>query len=160
MGLVPTLELDDVVGGVLVSGQGPGAHGTALETALTLEETNLRPARSRPYVNLRCGPFAGVTESMAVVLVSAIHRPLVADRAGLPEELRSADAATVGIGTAGFRSDCGTVLVGPDLPDGRPHRARRSGQLLAERLARHSGLDPEAPRGLTKVIQTDRGGTR
>jgi glutamine---fructose-6-phosphate transaminase (isomerizing) len=143
--------------GLLVSGRGL-AHGTALELALKLEETNLRPVRGLSYADLRHGPMAVVDASMAVVLVSAADGPLVHDLAQLARDVRATGAATVGIGgTAAFQAACSTVLAGPDLPEAvAPIALIGPGQVLAEQLARHRGLDPDAPRGLSKVTQTDR----
>jgi glucosamine--fructose-6-phosphate aminotransferase (isomerizing) len=45
--------------------------GTALETALKLEETCLRPVRGYSYADLRHGPISVVTSGMAAVLVAA-----------------------------------------------------------------------------------------
>ena len=161
--LAPTAALDDAVGildradALLVSGRGL-AHGTALELALKLEETNLRPVRGLSYADLRHGPIAVVDDSMAVVLVSAADGPLTDDLTRLARDIRATGAATVGIGgTPAFQSACSTVLPGPDLPETvAPIALIGPGQMLAERLARHRGLDPDAPRGLTKVTQTDR----
>lgn len=160
-------ELDDAVGvlnraeALLVSGRGL-AQGTALELALKLEETNLRPVRGLSYADLRHGPMAVIDSSMAVVLVSAADGPLVEDLAQLAHDVRATGAATVGIGgTSEFREACSIVLAGPDLPETvAPIALIGPGQVLAERLARHRGLDPDVPRGLTKVTQTDRGSTR
>ena len=47
-------------------------------------------------------------------------------------------------------------LAGPDLPETlEPLAAIVPAQLVVERLARTLGLDPDNPRGLRKVTQTD-----
>lgn len=142
---------------LLVSGRGL-AHGTAVELALKLEETNLRPVRGLSYADLRHGPMAVLDASMAVVLVSAADGPLVDDLAQLARDVRATGATTVGIGgTRAFRAACSLSLAGPDLPETvAPIALIGPGQVLAERLARRRGLDPDAPRRLSKVTRTDR----
>jgi len=96
-----------------------------------------------------------------VVLISPGDGPLVADLTQLARDVRATGAVTVGIGgDAAFQGACGTVLGGTDLPEAvAPIALIVPGQRLAERLARHRGLDPDAPRGLSKVTQTDRSDT-
>ena len=60
----------------VVSGRGL-MLGTALETALKLEETCLRPVRGYSYADLRHGPISVVTAGMTAVLVAAPDGPLV-----------------------------------------------------------------------------------
>jgi glucosamine--fructose-6-phosphate aminotransferase (isomerizing) len=51
-------------------------------------------------------------------------------------------------------------LPGPRLTEAiAPLAAVIPGQLLAEGLAVHLGLNPDAPRGLRKITQTDRSTT-
>ncbi len=46
-------------------------------------------------------------------------------------------------------------MTGPQLPEWRaPIGLIAPGQLLAEALARRLGIDPDSPRGLSKVTQT------
>jgi glutamine---fructose-6-phosphate transaminase (isomerizing) len=50
---------------------------------------------------------------------------------------------------------CSRSLPGPDLPEWlAPLGLIVPGQLLTEALSRKLGLDPDAPRGLSKVTQT------
>jgi glutamine---fructose-6-phosphate transaminase (isomerizing) len=148
-------------GAILVSGRGI-VFGTALELALKLEETNLRPVRGLSYADLRHGPIAVLDCSLAVVLVSASDGPLVDDMTDLARQVDGLGAATIGIGgVAAFADTCGTHLPGPSLPEKvAPLALIVPGQQLAEGLARRRGLDPDAPRGLSKVTQTDRGAIR
>lgn len=163
--LLPGPKIDDGVGvldaadGILVSGRGL-THGTALELALKLEETNLEPVRGLSYADLRHGPMAVVDDQLAVVLVSAANGPLVDDMTQLSRDIAANGATTVGIGGNGaFRDACTITLARTELPEVvAPLALIVPGQLLAERLARHRGLDPDAPRGLMKVTQTDPSG--
>jgi hypothetical protein len=55
-----------------------------------------------------------------------------------------------------FAEACDVPVAGPDLPElVAPLALVVPAQLLVEALARTLGLDPDAPRGLSKVTQTD-----
>jgi len=141
----------------LVSGRGL-AFGTALETALKLEETCLRPVRGLSYADLRHGPIAVVDDGHVAVLVSAGNGPMVPGMTELAHDLRSRGvAATVGIGgDQEFESAVDVTVAGPELPElVAPLALVVPGQLIVEALARKLGLNPDAPRGLSKVTQTD-----
>jgi glucosamine--fructose-6-phosphate aminotransferase (isomerizing) len=131
--------------------------GTALETALKLEETCLRPVRGYSYADLRHGPISVVTEGMAAVLVSAPDGPLVGPMTDLAHDLAARGATVVGIGgDQAFAAACGVRVRGPALPETlAPLGTIVPAQLVVEALARDLGLDPDAPRGLAKVTSTD-----
>ena len=142
----------------LVSGRGI-VYGTALEVALKLEETCLKPVRGLSYADLRHGPIAVVGTGVTGVLVAAEDGPLVAGMTDLAAQLGDLGATTVGIGgDRGFQAACRVRVPGPDLPESvAPLALIVPAQLVVEALARHLGLDPDAPRGLSKVTQTDPG---
>jgi glutamine---fructose-6-phosphate transaminase (isomerizing) len=151
--------VDRLAGSVetLVSGRGI-VFGTALETALKLEETCLRPVRGLSYADLRHGPIAVVDADHAAVLVCAADGPMVEGMTDLAEDLRARGvAATIGIGgDARFAAACDVPVEGPDLPElVAPLALVVPAQLVVEGLARRLGLDPDAPRGLSKITQTD-----
>ena len=131
--------------------------GTALETALKLEETCLRPVRGYSYADLRHGPISVVTEGMTAVLVAAADGPLVGPMVELAGDLAGRGATVVGIGgDAAFAAACDIHVPGPDLPEVlAPLGAMVPAQVLVEALARELGLDPDQPRGLAKVTSTD-----
>jgi glucosamine--fructose-6-phosphate aminotransferase (isomerizing) len=55
-----------------------------------------------------------------------------------------------------FRAACDVALPGPTLSELlAPLVLALPAQVTIERLARRLGLDPDAPRGLKKVTQTD-----
>lgn len=144
----------------LVSGRGV-VFGTALETALKLEETCLRPVRGLSYADLRHGPIAAVDAGHVAVLVAAQDGPMVAGMTELAADLRGRGVgATVGIGgDGGFAAACDVAVPGPELPElVAPLALIVPAQLVVEALARRLGLDPDAPRGLSKVTQTEIGG--
>lgn len=142
---------------VVVSGRGL-LLGTALETALKMEETCLRPVRGYSYADLRHGPISVVGVGVLAVLVAAGSGPLAGAMAELADDLHERGARVLGIGgTADFAGRCDVHLAGPDLPETvEPVASIVPAQLMIERLARTLGLDPDNPRGLAKVTRTDR----
>jgi glucosamine--fructose-6-phosphate aminotransferase (isomerizing) len=155
-------EVDEAVGTLrdasytVVSGRGL-MLGTALETALKLEETCLRPVRGYSYADLRHGPISVVTTGMTAVLVAAHDGPLVGPVAALARDLADRGARVVGIGGDElFARACAVHVPGTDLPEAlAPLATIVPAQIMVERLACASGLDPDRPRGLTKVTATD-----
>ena len=141
---------------VVVSGRGL-LLGTALETALKLEETCLRPVRGYSYADLRHGPISVVTDGVLAVLVAASDGPLAGPMVELADDLRDRGACILGIGgTTAFADRCDVHLAGPDLPEVvAPIGSIVPAQLTIERFARDLGLDPDNPRGLAKVTRTD-----
>jgi glucosamine--fructose-6-phosphate aminotransferase (isomerizing) len=141
---------------VVVAGRGL-MLGTALETALKLEETCKRPVRGYSYADLRHGPISVVTEGVVAVLVAAGDGPLLAPMTELADDLAGRGAAVVGIGgDATFAGSCAVHVPGPDLPETlAPLGAIVPAQLVVERLALTLGLDPDHPSGLAKVTSTD-----
>jgi glucosamine--fructose-6-phosphate aminotransferase (isomerizing) len=140
----------------VVSGRGL-MLGTALETALKLEETCLRPVRGYSYADLRHGPISVVTEGVTTVLVAAPDGPLLAPMTELAADLSARGATTVGIGgEETFKAACDVHVAGPALPESvAPLGTMVPAQLVVEALARGLGLDPDNPRGLAKVTSTD-----
>ena len=156
IGVEHAIEALAGVGSTLVSGRGL-TYGTALEVALKLEETCLKPVRGLSYADLRHGPIAVVDEQVAVILVAAGDGPMLPGMTELARDLDRLGATRVGIGGDGeFQRACDEVLAGPDLPEPvAPLGLIVPGQLVVEGLARRLGLDPDAPRGLSKVTVTD-----
>ena len=140
----------------VVSGRGL-MMGTALETALKLEETCLRPVRGYSYADLRHGPISVVTSGMTAVLVTAPDGPLLEPMVELAGDLTGRGATVVGIGgDPAFADACAVHVPGPELPEAlAPLGAIVPAQLVVEGLARALGLDPDNPRGLAKVTATD-----
>lgn len=140
----------------VVSGRGL-MMGDALETALKLEETCLRPVRGYSYADLRHGPISVVTSGTAAVLLSATDGPMLSPMTELAHDLAGRGARVVGIGgDPAFAAAAEVGLPGPDLPETvAPIAAIVSSQVLVERLAHALGLDPDKPRGLAKVTATE-----
>ena len=133
------------------------AFAAAVETALKLEETCLRPVRGLSYADLKHGPIAIVDPQMVSIVVAAQDGPMLEGLTELLGELRSRGALTIGIGgDSGFAAAADVSVAGPDLPEMvAPIALVVAGQLVVEALARALGLNPDAPRGLNKVTQTD-----
>jgi glucosamine--fructose-6-phosphate aminotransferase (isomerizing) len=142
----------------LVTGRGL-AFGTALEVALKLEETCLRPVRGLSYADLRHGPIAVVDAGLTAVVVAAPDGPMLAPLVELVGDLTGRGARVLGVGgDAALASAAAYHLPGPDLPEPvAPLGLIVPAQLVVESLARRLGLDPDAPRGLSKVTTTDPG---
>ena len=155
-GVDAAIELLSSTRHTLATGRGL-VYGTALEVALKLEETCLEPVRGLSYADLRHGPIAVVDDEAAAVLVAAQDGPLVGGMTELAREVSGLGARTIGIGgDRGFAGACDVEVAGPDLPEAlAPLGLIVPAQLLVEGLARARGLDPDAPRGLSKVTQTD-----
>ncbi|MGH3413132.1 MAG: SIS domain-containing protein [Marmoricola sp.] len=155
-GVATAVELLADAGPVVVTGRGL-VYGTALEVALKLEETCLRPVQSLSYADLRHGPIAAVGPGTTAILVAADDGPMVGPVVRLAGDLADRGARTLALGGgSALATACDHHLPGPRLPEAvGPLALVVPAQLVAEALARHLGLDPDAPRGLTKVTQTD-----
>ncbi|NUP64119.1 MAG: SIS domain-containing protein [Nonomuraea sp.] len=142
--------------GVVVSGRGL-AFSTALETALKLKEACYLHAMGLSYADLLHGPIAVVDADTPALLVASENSPTLSGTVALAERVVAAGAAAYTIGGGDALAQAGTAaLNGPDLPEWvAPMGLIIPGQLLTEALARRLGIDPDAPRGLNKVTQTD-----
>jgi glucosamine--fructose-6-phosphate aminotransferase (isomerizing) len=141
---------------VLASGRGL-AFGTTLEVALKLEETCLRPVRGLSYADLKHGPIAIVDHDLVTLLVAGPEGPTLPPLTELAATLRATGSPVLGFGgDAGFRAACDLAVGGPHLSELlAPLVLVIPAQLIVEKLARALGLNPDAPRGLKKVTQTD-----
>jgi glutamine---fructose-6-phosphate transaminase (isomerizing) len=141
---------------VVVSGRG-FAYSTALELSLKLEETCYVTAVGLSYADLVHGPIAILDAGTPALLVAAAEGPMLPEMTGLARRIAGTGADVYGIGgDHAFAAVCRSALPGPSLPEHlAPFALVVPGQLLVEALARAKGLDPDAPRGLDKVTQTD-----
>jgi glucosamine--fructose-6-phosphate aminotransferase (isomerizing) len=155
-GVAEAVDLLATTSDVVVTGRGL-VYGTALEVALKLEETCLRPVRGLSYADLRHGPIAVVRPGVTAVLVSAGDGPMVAPMLELARDLAGRGAQTIALGgDAALAAACSLHVPGPDLPEAvAPLALVVPGQLIVEALSRRLGLDPDAPLGLSKVTTTD-----
>ncbi|MFI6829310.1 SIS domain-containing protein [Kribbella sp. NPDC050241] len=141
---------------VLASGRGL-TFGTTLEVALKLEETCLQPVRGLSYADLKHGPIAVVDADLVTILVAAAEGPALPGMIELAGIVREKGSKILGIGgDPTFAARCDVNLPGPDLPETlTPLALVIPAQRAIESLARKLGLNPDAPRGLRKVTQTD-----
>jgi glutamine---fructose-6-phosphate transaminase (isomerizing) len=159
--LATPLDLDPVVSdlaadqGVVVSGRGL-AYAAALELALKLKEACYLHAMGLSYADLLHGPIAVVDERTPAILVAADSGPTLDGTVDLARRVTGAGARAYGIGGGDrLAAACTSALPGPRLPEWlAPLGLIVPGQLLTEALARRLGIDPDHPRGLSKVTQT------
>jgi glucosamine--fructose-6-phosphate aminotransferase (isomerizing) len=143
------------VTGVVVSGRGL-AYSAALELALKLKEACYLHAMGLSWADLLHGPIAVVDPATPAILLAADSGPALAGTVELARRVTAAGARAYGIG-GGRRlaAACSRSLPGPALPEWlAPMGLIVPGQLLTEALARRLGLDPDRPRGLSKITQT------
>jgi len=150
--LVSELAADQ---GVVVSGRGL-AYAAALELALKLKEACYLPAMGLSYADLLHGPIAVVDGQTPAILLAADSGPTLDGTVDLARRVTGAGARAYGIGGGDrLAAACTRALPGPRLPEWlAPMGLIVPGQLLTEALARKLGLDPDRPRGLSKVTQT------
>jgi glucosamine--fructose-6-phosphate aminotransferase (isomerizing) len=144
------------VQGMVVSGRGYAAS-TALELSLKLKEACYVTAIGLSYADLLHGPIAVVDADTPALLTAAAEGPVLPGMTALAHRCRDAGAHVYGVGgDAGFAAACTAAIPAPVQPEHlAPFSLVVPGQLLVEALARAKGIDPDAPRGLRKVTQTD-----
>jgi glucosamine--fructose-6-phosphate aminotransferase (isomerizing) len=133
------------------------AFSTALETALKLKEACYLHAMGLSYADLLHGPIAVVDEYTPALLVAADEGPTLSGTVALARRVTGAGASAFSVGGGAELAEASTAaLNGPALPEWlAPMGLIVPGQLLTEALARRRGIDPDSPRGLNKVTQTE-----
>jgi glutamine---fructose-6-phosphate transaminase (isomerizing) len=141
--------------GLVVSGRGL-AYAAALELALKLKEACYLHAMGLSYADLLHGPIAVVDAQTPAIIVAADTGPALDGAVKLAQRVTGAGALALGIGGGpALAAACRLALPGPRLPEWlAPIGLIVPGQLLTEALARQLGINPDTPRGLTKVTQT------
>jgi glucosamine--fructose-6-phosphate aminotransferase (isomerizing) len=131
-------------------------YSTAFETSLKIKETNYLVAEPYSVADLLHGPVAMIGEGFPVLLVAPSGKTH-ADVPKVLETVKQRGARLIAI------SDDETILSQAELalrlPKGMPEWvspivAVVAGQLFAGALAQANGLDPDKPRGLSKVTLT------
>jgi glutamine---fructose-6-phosphate transaminase (isomerizing) len=142
--------------GVVVSGRGL-VYAAALELALKLKEACYLHAMGLSYADLLHGPIAVVDAGTPAILLAADSGPTLDGTVDLACRVTGAGARAYGIGGGDrLAAACTRALPGPRLPEWlAPMGLIVPGQLLTEALARRLGLDPDRPRGLSKITQTE-----
>ena len=154
--LEPIVEALAKVPGVVVSGRGM-AYAAALELAIKLKEACYLHAMGLSYADLLHGPIAVVDAETPAIVVAADSGPTLPGSVDLARRVTGAGASAFGIGGGqDLAAACTAALAGPSLPEWlAPIGLIVPGQLLTEALARRLGINPDSPRGLSKVTQTD-----
>jgi glutamine---fructose-6-phosphate transaminase (isomerizing) len=139
---------------LLVTGRGYN-YSTALEAALKVEETCYLPASPFSAADLRHGPIA-VIEPRYPVLLLALTGATFNGMLELHEDLcsRGAQVFVVTDGEDEFAGAAGVLRLAVVPEELSPLVAIIPGQLFALRLSLARGLDPDRPRGLSKVTRT------
>ncbi len=140
----------------MVSGRG-FAYAAALEFALKLKEACYLHAMGLSFADLLHGPIAVVDGRTPAVIMAADSGPTLDGAVALAGRVMTAGATAYGIGGGpALARQCAYALPGPRLPDWlAPIGLITAGQLVTEGLARRLGLNPDTPRGLSKVTQTN-----
>ncbi len=154
--LEPVVSELSKVAGVVVSGRGL-AYSAALELAIKLKEACYLHAMGLSYADLLHGPIAVVDPYTPAIVLAADSGPTLAGTVDLAKRVRGAGASAFGIGGGTALAEaCTAALAGPRLPEWlAPIGLIVPGQLVTEALARRLGINPDRPRGLSKVTQTD-----
>ncbi|HEY0717224.1 MAG TPA: SIS domain-containing protein [Streptosporangiaceae bacterium] len=154
--LDPLIDGLAAVEGAVVSGRGY-AYSAALEFALKLKEACYLHAMGLSFADLLHGPIAVVDERTPAVVMAANSGPALEGAVALAQRVTQSGAPAYGIGGGGaLAAECAYAVPGPRLPEWlAPIGLIIAGQLLTEALARRLGVDPDRPRGLSKVTQTD-----
>jgi glutamine---fructose-6-phosphate transaminase (isomerizing) len=156
LNLAPIVDELAKVPGVVVSGRGM-AYSAALELALKLKEACYLHAMGLSYADLLHGPIAVVDADTPAIVMAAAFGPTLAGTVDLARRVTGAGARAYGIGGGpSLAAACSRSLAAPALPEWlAPIGLIVPGQLLTEALARQLGINPDSPRGLSKVTQTD-----
>jgi glucosamine--fructose-6-phosphate aminotransferase (isomerizing) len=143
------------VDGLMVSARGL-AYSAALELALKIKEACYLHAMGISWADLQHGPIAVVDRKTPAIIMAADSGPTQAAAVALASRVTGAGARAYAIGGgAELAAVSSRALAGPGLPEWlAPIGLIVPGQILTEALSRRLGIDPDNPRGLSKVTQT------
>ena len=132
-------------------------HATALELALKLKELTYVMAAGYSPADFRHGPIATVDDGLPALMVMPAGA-VFADMRALAESLQERGAELLVISDldpSQLPRDATLLACPSSMPEWlSPVTAIVPGQVLALHLARAKGIDPDQPRGLTKVTRT------
>jgi len=154
-GLAEVIDELASVDGLVISARGL-AYSAALELALKIKEACYLHAMGISYADLQHGPIAVVDAGTPAIIIAADSGPTLDAAVSLASRVTEAGARAYAIGgSAALASVSSRALAGPALPEWlAPIGLIVPGQLLTEGLSRRLGIDPDNPRGLSKVTQT------
>lgn len=128
----------------------------AMEASLKIQETCYVRARAYAVSDFHHGPFAMIKDNMPVFLY-ACDKATDKDVVEMIHKAKSAGGETIVISNKQEIADLGDVAIKmPDAAEGPAaiFAGAACAQVFACRLAAAKGLNPDAPRGLTKVTIT------
>ena len=128
----------------------------AMEAALKTQETCYVRARSYAVSDFHHGPFAMIRDNMPVFFF-ACDKATDKDVVEMIDKVKGAGAETIVISNKQEIADKGDIAIKlPDAAEGPAaiFAGAACAQMFACRLAAAKGLNPDAPRGLTKVTVT------
>jgi glutamine---fructose-6-phosphate transaminase (isomerizing) len=138
-------------------GRGPGL-AAALEGALKLREIAYIPCEAYPAGEMKHGPIALISDGTPVIVIASggeNYAPLLANI----EEVRARGGRVIAIGTDDdekLQHLVDSVIYVPrSHPLLQPLLDTVPLQLLAHRIARLRGLDPDRPRNLAKTVTVE-----
>ncbi len=131
-------------------------YATAFEISLKLKETSYVVAESYSSADFRHGPSAMLEKGFPVVLIAPSGKTH-ADSVELLAlcEQRGAEVVAISDDEAVLSRAALSLAIPPGVPEWlSPFTAIVPGQVFAVSLARARGLDPDKPRGLSKITET------
>ena len=140
---------------LVVSGRGYG-QSVAREIALKFKECALINASGLSFADLRHGPVAVFSQGFPLISLGiSAQSPLLSGLHDLQRAAHAAGAPIINIGGE-TAADVPTHHIRlPKVSDQLlPILQVIPGQILAERIARARGFNPDQPRGLNKITQT------
>ncbi len=147
----PAVEVLAPARNIMVVGRGIG-FPVALEAALKLKETSALQAEAFSGAEIRHGPMALIEDGYPL-LIFATRGPAQAGLLQLAQDMR-ARGATVLLAAPADVAQRDLTLPVAATPDLDPILAIQSFYVMAARLAQARGMDPDAPRHLSKVTRT------
>ena len=131
-------------------------YATAYEVALKIKETSYVVAEAHSSAELRHGPIAVIDDGFPAMLIApsgAVQQDMLELYADLRE--RNAEVLVISDREELLIDDLHSLPIPSGVPEWlSPIVAVVPGQLWALALARAKGIDPDQPRGLTKVTRT------
>ncbi|WP_342620152.1 SIS domain-containing protein [Rhodoferax sp. GW822-FHT02A01] len=136
---------------LLVIGRGPGL-AIANEAALKFKETCGIQAEAFSGAEVQHGPMA-LVDTGYIILIFALRGPAQASLLQVARDMRQR-GANVLLAAPDDVAERDLTLATADIPDLDPIVAIQSFYLLVEAVSRARGIDPDAPRHLSKITST------
>ncbi|WP_065308074.1 SIS domain-containing protein [Janthinobacterium psychrotolerans] len=147
----PAVEVLAPARNIMVVGRGI-SFPVALESALKFKETSALQAEAFSGAEIRHGPMALIEDGYPL-LIFATRGPTQAGLLQLAQDMRGRGAKVLLAAPADVPDRDLTLPVAAN-PDLDPILAIQSFYVMAARLAQARGMDPDAPRHLSKVTRT------